>query len=365
MPMMKIALIADCIDTQNAGIHVYTRNMIEALERSGKFEVICIRIKNNPEIIFKNQLVVPTVIPFLQKDPLRLFFTLPKAIRRLNPNIVIEPAHFGPFNLPVKIKRVTVIHDLTPIKFPQWHSFLSSNLQKLFLPSIIKKASLIITNSKNTSTDLNEYYPYSQEKTAQIYPAIDPFFLVNKEEIINKKQPFFLSVGTIEPRKNHSLLLDAYQLFREQTNLNFKLIICGGKGWKNSDFYKKLKDHPYKNDIEVKGYVSKEELKELYLTTSTFIYPSLYEGFGFPVAEAMGCGAPCVISNSSSIPEVGGEAAIYFDPKNPEDLATKLTQVISSEELICTLTKKSISQSAQFSWEKFALELEKLLVELK
>jgi hypothetical protein len=94
------------------------------------------------------------VIPFLEKDPFRLFFKLPAAIRKIDPDIVIEPAHFGPFNLPIKIKRVTIIHDLTPILFPQWHSFISRTLQKIFLPSIIKRSSLIIANSDNTKTDI-------------------------------------------------------------------------------------------------------------------------------------------------------------------------------------------------------------------
>lgn len=116
---MRLVIIADSIDTQNAGIHVYTKNMIEALEKVNHLDITCIRLKKKSDIHFRNGIVVPSVIPFLEKDPLRVFFTLPRAIRKLNPDIVIEPAHFGPFNLPKKIKRVTIIHDLTPITFPE------------------------------------------------------------------------------------------------------------------------------------------------------------------------------------------------------------------------------------------------------
>jgi glycosyltransferase involved in cell wall biosynthesis len=363
--MVKVVVIADCLDTQNAGIHVYTRNLIEALQSSPEFDTVVVKIKNNTDSSFKNLLVVPPVIPFLLKDPFRIFFSLPKAIRRFHPDIVIEPAHFGPFNLPKKIKRVTVIHDLTPLIFPQWHSCISSRLQCIFLPAIIKKASLIITNSTNTTNDLLKYFPLGSSKIAKIYPATDSFFLLNPEEIITKKQPFILSVGTVEPRKNLSRLLDAYRMFREKCDYSYQLIICGGKGWKNKKFYKKLNTHPYKNDILIKGFVSRAELKSLYSTTSAFIYPSLYEGFGFPVAEAMGCGAPCLVSNRSSLPEVGGKAVIYFDPENIQDISAKLVNVINSVEEITDLSNKGRKQVASFSKEQFTSNLEKFLLALK
>jgi len=339
--------------------------MIEALERSEKLEVVCVRIKENRDIPFKNQIIVPPVVSFLSKDPFRLFFTLPRAIRRLHPDVVIEPAHFGPFNLPKQIKRVTVIHDLTPVMFPQWHNRLSSILQRIFLPSILKKATLIITNSDNTSHDLIQTYPQSEGKIARIYPLGDPFFHLEKEELVDEKQPFFLSVGTIEPRKNLSLLLDAYQLFREQTHFSHQLIICGGDGWKNTIFFEKLENHPFKKDIQWKGYVSREELKQLYSNTTAFIFPSLYEGFGFPVAEAMGCGAPCIVSNRSSLPEVGGDAVLYFDPEEKMDLVSKLIEVASSKNLVSSLGQRGNVRANSFSPERFQSELEKFLIALK
>jgi glycosyltransferase involved in cell wall biosynthesis len=363
--MMKVVVIADCLDTQNAGIHVYTRNLIEALESSPEFDTVVVKIKSNTDSSFKNLLVVPPLIPFLLKDPFRIFITLPKAISKLHPDIVIEPAHFGPFNLPKKIKRVTIIHDLTPIIFPQWHSFISSRLQRIFLPAIIKKASLIITNSTNTTNDLLKYFPFSSSKTAKIYPAADSFFLLNPDEISIVKQPFILSVGTVEPRKNLPQLLDAYRLFREKCDHPYQLIICGGKGWKNRKFYKKFNTHPFKNDIIIKGYVSRNELKSLYSTTSAFIYPSLYEGFGFPVGEAMGCGAPCLVSNRSSLPEVGGKAVIYFDPENVEDITNKLIDLIYSVEEIADLSNKGPKQASSFSKEQFTSNLEKFLLAIK
>ena len=362
---MQIVIIADSIDTQKAGIHVYTKKMINALEKNENISVTGIRLKDKPDFGFAHQQVVPPVIPFLVKDPFRLFITLPLAIRRLKPDIVIEPAHFGPFNLPRKIKRVTVIHDLTPVKFPQWHNFVSRNLQRIFLPSILKKASLVITNSNNTSNDVTQIYPYTKGKVSRIYPAVNPFFIKNEGEVELVKQPFFLSVGTLEPRKNLSLLLNAYRLFREKTDMTHKLVICGEKGWKNKQFDILLQNHRYKDDIEIRGYVSNEELKHLYSATTAFIYPSFYEGFGFPVAEAMGCGAPCIVSNRASLPEVGGEAVLYIDPDNPNDLSEKMIGVASSPNLQQELANNGLLRATRFSEEFFVTELEKLLRGLK
>jgi glycosyltransferase involved in cell wall biosynthesis len=335
--------------------------MIESLEKISGSDIICIRLKNGSEIHFKNDIIVPGIIPFMKKDPFRIFISVPRIIRKLNPDIVIEPAHFGPFNLPQNIKRVTIIHDLTPIKFPQWHKRLSRNLQKIFLPSILKRASLIITNSENTKKDLSETYPFTKEKVVRIYPGTDPFFCLDRNEIVHHKEPFFLSVGTIEPRKNFSLLLDAYQLFREKSNFNHSLIICGGKGWKNKIFYQKLKNHSFKNDIKILGYVNKKELKKLYSTTTAFIYPSLYEGFGFPVIEAMSCGAPCIVSNRSSLPEVGGDAALYFNPESASELCSQMIQLSNSNELQNELIAKGFKQIIKFSWKDFATNIEVLL----
>lgn len=360
---MHIAIIADSLDIQNAGVYVYTKNMIRSLQEKGNHKVTVFRLSSDAEDKFEDEIIVRRVIPFLEKDPFRLFFKLPAAIRKVNPDIVIEPAHFGPFNLSGKIRRVTIIHDLTPIIFPHWHSFISRTLQKIFLPSIIKRSSLIISNSENTKKDIENYYPSAKNKTVKIYPGTDTYYSTNAY-LTEIKEPFFLYTGTIEPRKNLVTLLDAYCLFRKKSNLKFNLIICGSKGWKNNEFYKKLNKHPFRDDIELRGYVDKETLKKLYETTTVFIYPSLYEGFGLPVTEAMSCGAPCIIARDSSLIEAGGTAAKYFNPGDVYDLYERLREVTESKELTGQMIKKGITHSQIFTWGEYATLLEKELIRI-
>jgi glycosyltransferase involved in cell wall biosynthesis len=362
---MRIVIIADSIDLQNAGIHVYTRNMIEALQANTGHEIICIRQGSNKNISFRNERVVKPLFPGIANDPFRVFYSIPRAIKSLKPDVVIEPAHFGPFNLPQNIKRVTVIHDLTPIIFPKWHKFLSRFLQGIFMKGILNRANLVLANSQNTLSDINKYYSFTKNKSLAIYPGVDPFFQVENNEIIDHKKPFFLFAGTIEPRKNLIVLLQAYELFRNKTGLNFKLFIVGGKGWKSGTFNKELKKHPFKSDIELKGYVQKEELRDLYLNATSFIYPSLYEGFGLPVIEAMACGAPCIVSNSSSLTEAGGEAAMYFSPRNPEELSLLMIKLALKHDVQKDMVAKGLQHVTKFSWKKFATELEAGLLKLK
>jgi len=170
---MRIVILADPLDNQQAGIHSYTRNLISHLANAdpgGKFFII--RRKKDSLFPVERQIIVKNYA-FPGYAAFRMFVLIPYKLRKMKADVVVEPAHFGPFNLPDRIKRVTVIHDLTPILFPKLHRFHSQLLQRIFLTGILRRASLIITNSANTSKDLNEYYPPSAGKTVHL-PAFLP-----------------------------------------------------------------------------------------------------------------------------------------------------------------------------------------------
>ncbi len=355
---MRIVILGDPLDNQKAGIHYYTRNLVMHLGIiDEKHEYYIIRRKKDELFPSDRQIIIKNY-SFPGYAALRMFCIIPWKIRQLKADIVVEPAHFGPFNLPRRIKRVTVIHDLTPIMFPYLHRFHSQLLQRIFLKGILRKAALIITNSKNTSKDVEAFLPAASNKIVSIYLGKDEDIKKTNElpelGYGNVGKEYFLFTGTIEPRKNLECLLDAFELFKKSSSAPHRLIICGQIGWKSKPFFKKLASHPNLEDIILPGFVKREKMSALYSHALAFIFPSLYEGFGLPVVEAMSCGTACILSNTSSLPEVGGDAALYFDANKPEELADLLEKISSDSALGRELSAKALKQAEKFNWETHA-----------
>lgn len=355
---MKIAILSDTLDNQKAGIHVYTRSLIqELLKRNDEHEYILVRQKKDNELSHIKQIIIPNCNLPIGFASLRLFFIIPYLLTKQKVDAVFEPAHFGPFNLPKRIKRITFIHDLTPIILPEYHRWHSQILQRIFLKRILQNTHLIFTNSKNTSMDLERFYPFTKGKNKILLLGKDSQFqpTQNKNLIQNFgiKQPYFLSVGTIEPRKNLGRLLKAYNLFMNETNTPYNLVIVGDLGWKTENFERELAKHPYRDQIQLLGYVKKEELPIIYSHAQALIYPSLYEGFGLPVLEALACGTDVICSKTSSLPEVGGSVANYCNPKSVNEIKKQMIKVSNfsvGEQKINS--KKNIEQAKKFSWKK-------------
>lgn len=358
---MHIVIIADPLDKQSAGIYYFAKNLVmQLLEIDNKNTYSIIKLNSSQTLENTDFISLKNTFTFFRNDPWRTFVSLPKLIKKLNPDVVIELAHFGPFNLPKKIKRVTIIHDITPSLFPHFHKLSSQIIQRLFFPSIIKRADLLITNSKNTSTDLIKHYPKAECKSKIIYLGKSnkfvPLFSEKKLNQYKIRNPYFFTVSTIEPRKNLNVLLDAYKIFRSNSEKKIGLVISGGIGWKSKTFFKSYYNHPFKNDIRLIGYTNRQDLPYLYSQTEAFIFPSLYEGFGLPLLEAMSCGAACISSNTSSLPEVCEDAAIYFNPHSSKELSLKMELIVTDEKLQKKLKRRSIDQAKNFSWKKYAHE---------
>lgn len=358
---MKIAIIADPIDNQKGGIHVYTREVVKALLAYDKHnEYLLIREKYDPELEGAEQIILPNFRFGLGYSAFRLFFIVPFVLIRRKVDMVIEPAHFGPFNLPRRILRTTVIHDLTPILFPQYHRYHSQLLQHLFLGRILRKANLVLSNSQHTTRDLHQHYPITKGKISTILLGIDHIKLsvtTQKEYLdqIGINHPFWLYVGTIEPRKNLVRLLQAYKAFRDNEDGLSQLLIVGQKGWKSEPFFEELAAHPYKEDIVLPGFVPDQALAELYSHAIGLIYPSEYEGFGFPVLEAFSCGCLVVCADNSSLPEVGGDIAYYCQAENEYSIYEQMQALYQlDDEQRIQKKKQAIKWAQQFSWRKYA-----------
>lgn len=356
---MHILFICDPIDKQKAGIFQYTLQVAYHIWKlNTQHQLSFITLKSDK---IMNEIIatpLPNTLPFLVNDPVRQFITLPRLINKLKPDIVVEPAHFGPFNLSKGIKRITVIHDLTPLLFPSFHLLSSHILHRIFLGRILRKADLILTNSENTRHDIYQYSSFAKVKTNTLLLGKDDFFKpTNEQSILEKykiRKPYILSVGTLEPRKNLITLLNAFEKYKKTCTNETVLVLIGQNGWKNKQLEETLVQHPFKNEIVRTGYIERLDLPALYSHCLTFIYPSLYEGFGLPLLEAMACGAPAIAADNSSLKEVGGEAAIYFPTKDDDILSSRIQQVSENITLQEELRKKSLIQAQKFSWKKYA-----------
>lgn len=334
---MKIVILADSISTQSSGIHYYGLQLVERLLREFP--------ENEYHIIASEkirQFDVPQTIVPIKGIPLHLrirqIFTIPKIVKKLIPDHVIELAHFGPFRLDRSIKRTTVIHDLTPIYFPEYHSRFSHWMHKLLMPGFIKKADTLIVNSTLTKNDVYKFESSAQSKTSIIFPDIDIPSQVEKATDAQGK--YLLTVGTIEPRKNYTLLLESFKTIAKADN-EIKLIIVGKFGWKMDHFQSIIDKHPFKNRIVITGFVSRAELWDYYKNARLFVFTSNYEGFGIPVLEACYHGLPLLLSDVPTSIEIAGDAAVYFGKGNQQKFSKKAINILASENTMNKMREAS------------------------
>ncbi len=365
---MKIAVIGDPVDHQNAGIHSFTINMIQSLiKHRGDHEIIVIKTRKSKLFDNCEEIAVPTLKLLIGYSTLRLFFIIPSLLRKLQVDVVIEPAHFGPFNLPGSIIRITMIHDLTILLMPEHHKWISQRLQKIFLPRILRQTDIILTNSQNTTKDVQRLFPAETQKIKTILLGKDPTYVRDLSDTELRTNtiigPFFHYLGTVEPRKDLTTLLHAFRIFRDQRrNQTTQLVIAGGIGWKTSGFFQELNRHPYKDDIRILGRVSKKMSIQLHSRSIAMIYPSLYEGFGLPILECLSCGGRVIAAGNSSLPEVGGLLTEYFMTRDPVSLAEKMHKV-SQMQPDAEYQEQARIWTDSFSWDRYATTLVKLIEE--
>ncbi len=358
--MAKVVIIGDALDFQYAGIKVYLEGLVDALQKQDqKNEYIVLRADEDMRSFASNQFVKSTVSKFLHPKS-RLVFEIPKAIKSIQPDVVIEPCHFGPYRLPEGTKSMTIIHDLTPILFPKYHPRNSALLHKLLLGSTLKNTDIVLTNSEKTKRDLIQKYPFTFSKSHVLYPGYTAPIVTEQPNENQAEKPFILHVGTIEPRKNLNFALDIFTAFKKiYPDLQFKL--AGRDGWKTKAFKEALNVHPFKDDIQVLGYVSLEDLSSLYQNAKAFIFPSFYEGFGLPLLEAMHYGTPIITSFNSSQEEVCGEAALYAPLDDTNEWLQRFKAIMEDDSLAATLIANGKEQAKKFQWNKSANKLVELI----
>jgi glycosyltransferase involved in cell wall biosynthesis len=278
--------------------------------------------------------------------------------------------YLGPV-LPMPCKTVITVHDLIPVVYPSVTQFRHRFVGKYLLPQCMRNASVIISVSHATQKDILKYTNVPENKIRVIYEGKNLSFHPRgqDDEAIRDireyykigEKPYLLFLGTLEPKKNLFNIVKAFARLDDTTRNNSLLVLGGSAGWDNSVLETLIEELGLDGDVVFTGFVNDEHLPLLMSGAQAFCFPSLYEGFGLPVLEAMACGCPVITSNISSLPEVAGDAALLVDPHDVEQISQAMAKLLTDNKLCEELRIKVISQAEKFSWEKAAVEVLEIL----
>lgn len=274
---------------------------------------------------------------------------------------------------PAKI--IVTVHDVIYKAFPRGHTQQTLSLTDQQFASFLPAAARIICSSENTRRDLHKYFAVKSEKSCVIYQGIDHrvFYPCGPRELEQARQtlrakgieePFILFVGTIEPRKNLKGLKEAFALLKNAKKFTGRLVVAGMMGWESGDLAGHIGKLNIKQDVILVGYLTNDELRYFYNLAEVFVFPSFYEGFGYPILEAFSCGAAVVASNVSSCPELAGDAALLIDPNSPGDIAKAIEKVMGDSCLKDELKSKGLKRAETFDNFKTARETLKIYEEV-
>ena len=264
-------------------------------------------------------------------------------------------------SLATQVPQCIVIHDLSFIHYPKFIPASHLYFLKRYTPRFLAKAGRIATVSAFSKNDIQKHYSVDPYKIDIVYSAAKNIFKpVSQEtrEQVKKKysngHEYFLYTGAIHPRKNLLTLLKAFSVLKKKQKSNIRLILAGRMAWKNESFIEALKTYKYRDDVLVTGYLPEQELVNLTGSAYALVYPSLWEGFGVPVLEAMRCEVPVITSRNSAMQEIAGDAALYADPDSFHDLAEQMMLLYKDERIREELIQKGRSVEASFTWDRTA-----------
>ena len=357
---------------EKAGIGRYTKNLARYLLKNDRrndyifYAAFCRRRKERLAIL--NELTAGRAKPFHQLVPAQWrewwWQNLPLDWPRLTFGKVnlYHALHISQVPRRTKIPVITTIYDLSFIYYPHHRSQRHAQLYNWQTDLAIKNSRHLITISESTKNDLVKFKGVPADKITVTYLGAEEYFRPIKNHNLIKRtlakyniiKPFVLTVGTLEPRKNLLRLLQSWQGLVPTMQQKYQLVLAGGRGWNDEELRLKIKNLKSSARVATAGYVDDRDLPYLYSAAELFIYPSLYEGFGLPVLEAMSCGCPVITSSTSSLPEVGGAAATYIDPLNTKDIGQTLARLLSNQKQRQQMAINGLKQAKKFSWNECA-----------
>jgi glycosyltransferase involved in cell wall biosynthesis len=269
------------------------------------------------------------------------------------------------------VSMVVTVHDLVPYLFPGTMRRRNLLLSRLLLPASLRRAQAIVTVSDSTRRDLLRFFSLKTPLVETVYAGLASTFARPPDRAglaarlaadFGLSPPYLLGVGTLEPRKNIGTTLRAFALLAER--IPHRLVLVGGRGWKSRGLLEEMEKGPWRDRLLYTGHVREDQLPDLYAGADVFLFPSLYEGFGSPLLEALACGVPVVTSNVSSLPEVAGDAGILIDPGRPQEMADAVMAILTDPERRQRMIVRGRERAAEFTWDKAAGRMVELFAEL-
>jgi glycosyltransferase involved in cell wall biosynthesis len=367
---MRIAIDARMGDTRR-GIGVYVRELISQLVDIDKENQYFIIVNKHGDRSFvpsaDNFSILETYIThkhYFIKD-LWIQFFLPFLLEANRIDIYFNPRYILPF-FKGKTKMVVTIHDMIAFLYPEIWLGISGFRIRNYIKLSSQRADTIITDSIWAKKDIVRILNIPEDKIKVIYCGINkklfkPIPDLSMQRLVKRKygirKNFILTVGPMGTRKNHDRLIDVYSILPKYIREDYQLIITGEKKGTYNDLLKKVRKTCLAGDIVFTGFIPGKEMPMVINAASLFIFPSLYEGFGIPLLEAMSCGTPLLVSNVSSIPEVVGNAALLFDPYNINEMANAIDRAINDKDLRQKLVQRGFERIKKYSWENTAKEI--------
>ncbi len=364
---MKIMIDARSVDVRQSGVGNYVTHLIQGLktvDSRNRYVLMVTRkqMKAFPDFFreFDNYTVPFSSENHVLGDPWE-FFVLPGALKKTSVNLFHGPAFMAP-PLHKRFKSVATIHDLVAFHHPHTIPTKYAFYMRFLIKLMIRKVDAIITDSEFIRNEIIKMFRVDAGRVFTVPISVSEIFKPvedsGKIEELKKrfgiKKKYFLHVGNIEPRKNLINLFHACDIVWDKLGKDFQLVVVGKRGWLYGEIFETLKRAKFAADVVFTGYVRDKDIPVLYSGAEFFVFPSLYEGFGLPILEAMRCGVPVIASHVASLPEVGGDAVFYVDPYDPKDIAEKMLTLAYDTSLRERLKERGFLQASRFSWEKTA-----------
>lgn len=375
---MKVSIeLQPCLKNKS-GIGVYTYELTKRLEnfKDIKFQGNIFNFFNRNNI----EQDIPDLT--LTKNICSLFpYSIYRRIWRFMPikyNVLFrndaDIYQFFNFIVPTNIsgKVITTIHDLTYILHPETMDKKNRERLKKDMVNTVKRADYILTISENSKSDIIKYLNIPDYKITVIYPGVDDIYkqVLDEKHIEKIKRKYniigryLLYLGTLEPRKNIETIIKSYNDFIKSSDEDIKLVLAGKKGWLYDSIFNLVSEYGLENDVIFTDYVDDSDKPALYQGAEIFLFPSLYEGFGIPVAEAMASRTPVITSNSSSLPEVAGDSAIMTEPLDYIKISESIKKILTDSNIRQNMIENGIRQVERFNWDDSAEKLRKIYIDL-